>query len=87
MKKQYFILKIKQSEAGTDVSAEYETTAAFLSKFLGKVLKMQPELIPIFLDATGAALIGDLPPETQRCEILANFTQTPDERFYDEILG
>lgn len=89
MKKQYFKLEIIQVENGTQATGEFRCSPKFLTHYLGRVLKESPELIPIFLDATGVALIGSgqkLNSDTPKT--LEYFAPTENEKlFFDEIFG
>ena len=89
MKKQYFKLEIIQLENGTQASGEFRCSGTFLTKYLGRVLKASPDLIPIFLDATGQALIGSGHPlNGDQSKTLEYFAPTDaDKRFYDEIFS
>jgi hypothetical protein len=75
MQKEHFTLTIIKN--GNQVSAicNSDMKTENLGRYLAEVLKEMTDLIPVFLDATGIALISDPGPELvegERLEILQN---------------
>lgn len=89
MKNQYFKLEIAQKDNGTQVTGEFKASPKFLTHFFGQILKEQPFLITVFLDAAGEALISSGNPQpSDEPKELEYFVPTPEDlRFYDELFG
>jgi len=89
MKNQYFRIAIIQGETGTSATGEFKCTGKFLTHYLARILKENPELIPLFLDATGQALIGSGHKlNSDQAQTLTYLEpKATDNRFFDEIFG
>jgi hypothetical protein len=68
---QNIILKITQIDGNSaEIVLEGNFSLLFLRQTLTGLLMQNPDYIPVFLDATGAALIGNPLPELTDGEIL-----------------
>ena len=59
------ITEIEGNAARIDLDGDF--SPSFFTKSLTAFLKINPDFIPIFLDATGAALLGDKTPNFIEC--------------------